>query len=107
MPYDDPDPVDPMVLNAMAFDVEDEAAIREMAECFIEEYFRLGFEPERILHMFRVRGYAGPNLAYYTLGEPVIRTMINELAPLWAGRSAMTQYETSPAGDVCLPVLDG
>ncbi len=78
MPYGEPDATDPMTLHGVVMKTEDDRAMHEMAECFVEEYIRIGFEPERILRMFRTRGYAGPNLAYQTLGDDAIRAIIHE-----------------------------
>jgi len=59
-----------------------------MAECFIDEYARLGFDAERILHMFRVKGYAGPYMATELLGEPAIRDLVEIVLARWGGRRA-------------------
>ena len=67
MPYDDPDATDPMTLHGVVVETESDAAMRDMAECFVEEYIRSGFEADRILKMFQTQGYAGPFLAYQTL----------------------------------------
>ncbi len=106
MPYDDPDATDPMTLRGVVVQTEDDRAVREMAECFIEEYARLGFDSDRILRMFKTRGYAGPFMAYEALGEAAIRALI-------AGQMSLrTHYRPSAMspgkanGDITLPVLD-
>ncbi len=81
MPCNDPDPSDPMTLHGVVVDTEDCRAMREMAECFVEEYARLSVDEDRILRMFTTQGYAGPFLAYQTLGEDAIRKIIdNEMS---------------------------
>jgi len=89
MPYGEPDNSDPMVLNGVVLE-DGEAppidAVREMAECFIDEYARLGFDANRILHMFRTRGFAGPYMAAEILGEAVIRELVDLVLARWGGR---------------------
>ncbi len=106
MPYDDPDATDPMTLHGVVIETKSDAAMRDMAECFVEEYLRSGFDEDRILKMFQTQGYAGPFLAYQTLGEDAIRRMINELIPLWGGRKDKTRLSPSATGQISLPVLD-
>ena len=107
MPYDDPDATDPMTLHGVVVETESDAAMREMAECFVEEYIRGGFDEDRILKMFQTQGYAGPFLAYQTLGEDAIRRIIDELIPLWGRRKHETARSSSGTGQVSLPVLGG
>lgn len=105
MPYDDPDPTDPMTLVGVECPTADEGAMRVMAECFIEEYVRLGFDEERLLRLFRTRGYAGPNLAWQALGEEAIRAMIAE--QLDCRRTAPPRLDVVSAGyGFTLPVLE-
>ncbi len=106
MPYDDPDATDPMTLHGVVVETESDAAMRDMAECFVEEYIRSGFDEDRILKMFKTTGYAGPFLAYQTLGEDAIRRIIDELVPLWGGRKDETAQSPSVAGQISLPVLE-
>ena len=106
MPYDDPDPTDPMTLHGVVIETEDDSAMRDMAECFVEEYIRSGFDADRILRMFRTEGYAGPFLAYQTLGEDAIRRIIDELLALWGGRAAKAPAVPDTGGRTSLPVLE-
>ncbi len=105
MPYDDPDATDPMTLHGVAVETESDAAMRDMAECFVEEYVRSGFEADRILRMFKTRGYAGPFLAWQTLGEEIIRSIIAEYMRPRGPRQGPSAVER-PTGDIALPVLD-
>lgn len=106
MPYDDPDATDPMTLHGVVVETQSDAAMREMAECFVEEYLRGGFDAEWILKMFKTQAYAGPLLAYQTLGEDGIRSIIDELIPLWGGRKKKTERSPSGDGTISLPVLE-
>ena len=106
MPYNEPDATDPMTLTGVVIETEDDRALREMADCFVEEYTRLGFDPQRLLHMFKTRGYVGPFMAYSALGEPAIRALIEEHArrrgPV---RSASCGSESAPGINIPLNVL--
>ena len=86
MPYDDPDATDPMTLHGVVVETSDNAAMLEMAECFIDEYARLGFDANRILHMFNTRGYAGPFMAKGALGEEKIHELVQRVLARWGGR---------------------
>ena len=107
MPYDDPDGTDPMTLHGVVLDTAAPPleAMREMAECFVEEYARMGFEPQRILRMFQTRGYAGPYMAYEELGETAIRTLIDETVERWGPRRAPEIVEHRTAQVIGLRVL--
>lgn len=111
MPYDDPDATDPMTLHGVMFDTDGDAAQREMAACFIEEYIRLGFDRPRLVKLFQTRGYAGPYMARRVLGEETIVQMIDELLARWGPRLPADR-DCSPAApgrleETCSPVAPG
>ncbi len=106
MPYDDPDAGDPMTLHGVLIETEDDGAMREMAECFIEEFARLGFDAGRILKLFTNPGYAGPFLAYQTLGDEAIRAFIDEQMSLRNHDRSGTPPLRGAGGEISLPVLD-
>lgn len=107
MPYDDPDPTDPMTLHGVVVETADESAMIEMAECFIDEYARLGFDANRILHMFDTRGYAGPFMAATVLGRERIRQLVEAVLARWGGRRAAVPCRATGTQDVSLTVLNG
>jgi hypothetical protein len=89
MPYGEPESTDPMTINGVVLEdigAPPEEAVREMAECFIDEYARLGFDANRILHMFKTKGYAGPYMATCVLGENSIRELVNLVLARWGGK---------------------
>ena len=86
MPYDDPDPTDPMTLHGVAVETDDPTAMREMASCFIDEYLRMGFTRDRVLGMFKIPQYIGPYMAYESLGKETITELIDEIASRWGDR---------------------
>ena len=77
MPYDDPDPGDPIVLVGVELpgDVE---AIRDMAWVFAEELARMGFGAPRIAELFRSPFYAGAHHALRLLGDTEVGAIIVE-----------------------------
>jgi hypothetical protein len=77
-------------------------AVREMAECFIDEYARLGFDANRILHMFRTKGYAGPYMATEILGEEAIRDLVDLVLARWGGRRAGATVPVSEKREISL-----
>ncbi len=111
MPFADPDQTDPMILNGVAVEIDDDEAvnaIEEMAVCFIEEFLRMGFDPQRVLAMFPKPGYAGPHLAWRRLGRERIEVLIEQQARLRGHRVSepAARAERRPGGDLSLPVLD-
>lgn len=105
MPFEDPDPTDPMTLTGVELTVDDPGSVREMAECFIEEYVRLGHSAASISEMFESRQFAGPTLAVTQLGMKVIREMIEQQFLLRGPRAARLQVDRDPGGAINLPVL--
>jgi hypothetical protein len=71
-----------MTLHGVTVEVEDDSAMRDMAECFIEEFGRMGFSEEKLLRVFREPAYAGPHLAYLTFGEAWVADLIGEYMAL-------------------------
>lgn len=107
MPYDDPDPTDPMMLHGVAVETSNDAAMAEMAECFIDEYARLGFDANRILHMFNTRGYSGPFMATTALGQDRIRELVSTVLDRWGGRRDAAVARAQKNRSVSLTVLNG
>ena len=107
MPYDDPDPTDPMTLHGVVIETADDTAMLEMAECFIDEYARLGFDANRILHMFNTRGYAGPFMATTALGKERICELVDTVLARWGGRRAAVTGAAVGKQEVSLTVLNG
>ncbi|MCP4245778.1 MAG: hypothetical protein GY778_01895 [bacterium] len=106
MPYDDPDATDPLTLHGVVVQTEDDRAMRDMAECFVEEYLRSGSNAGEIVKMFQTQGYAGPHLAYQTLGSAAIERIIEQQLSLRGNRKP--KAPGAPVGEqrISLPVLD-
>jgi hypothetical protein len=82
MPKDEFDFEDPFELNGMAL-LTHEDTTGQMAECFIEEFLRLGYGHKQLLALFRNPHYLGPHMVYEKQGEPFIRELIAEVFARW------------------------
>ena len=82
MPKDEFDFEDPFELNGMAF-LTHEDTTNDMAECFTEEFMRMGYSHKQILALFRNPQYLGPHMALEKRGEPFIRYLIAEVFARW------------------------
>ncbi len=78
MPMRETDPEDPMELVGVRLPVADAKALEAMAECFAEEFIRLGYSEKDVFALFENSFYAGPHRAFCELGAARIREMINE-----------------------------
>jgi hypothetical protein len=76
MPMREADTDDPMELVGVRLPVADDQAMRDMAECFVEEFVRLGHTADELMRMFRNPFYAGVHQAYRVLGEAPIGELI-------------------------------
>ncbi|MHC4234839.1 MAG: hypothetical protein ACYSUQ_06965 [Planctomycetota bacterium] len=106
MPYDDPDPTDPLTLHGMVVETKDDGAMKEMAECFVEEYARLGFDADRILRILQTSGYAGPLLSWRALGREAISNIIDQQMSLRNRQGSQHTHDTQASDEIKLPVLD-
>jgi hypothetical protein len=77
VPYDDPEPDDPHVLVGVSLP-GDEAATREMAEAFADEFAQMGFGRERLLRLFSSPFYAGAHAALQLLGVAEVERIVEE-----------------------------
>lgn len=53
-----------------------EDRLTAMAECFIEEFARMGYSDSALLAVFQNPFYQGPHLAYQAFGEAGVRRLI-------------------------------
>jgi hemerythrin-like domain-containing protein len=100
MPYQDPDPTDPMTFHAMGLETDDPGVHREMALAFIEEYMRMGYGRDRVISLFQIPQYIGPFLAYEALGEAVVAELVDEVAERWGGRRDGSEVRRDEYGEV-------
>jgi len=103
MPKDEFDFDDPLELNGVAFLTEEDTSA-EMAECFAEEFMRMGYNHKQVLALFRNPHYVGPNMVLVNKGEPFVRDIIAETFARWGrpiqwsirGGSRREEAQTSP-----------
>ncbi len=82
MPYDHPEPDDPLMLVGVTLPA-DEGASRDMAYAFAEEFARMGYGAERLLLLFQNPYYAAAHGAYRTLGAAAVRAIVAECVACW------------------------
>ncbi len=82
MPKDEFDVEDPLELNGITLLTEEDTT-DEMAECFIEEFMRLGYGAQQILALFRNPYYLGMNMVLEKRGEPFVRDRIAGVFARW------------------------
>jgi len=99
MPKDEFDFEDPFELNGMAF-LSHKDTTNDMAETFIEEFMRMGYNHQQLLALFRNPHYLGPHMALEKLGEPVIRDLIGDVFARWG------KVITWPVAAGILPVVE-
>ncbi len=71
---------DPMELVGVALPGGD---LAQMAECFVEEYIRAGWDDESLLHLFRDPFYRATHRVYQEKGEMYVRRLIATLRQKW------------------------
>jgi hypothetical protein len=82
MPKDEFDFEDPLELNGVAL-VTEEDTTDAMAECFIEEFMRMGYGHKQIMALFRNPHYLGMNMVLEKRGEGFVRERIAEIFGRW------------------------
>ena len=82
MPKDEFDFDDPMELSGVGL-MTTEDTTEPMAECFIEEFMRLGHNHKQILALFRNPHYLGMNMVLQNRGEEFVRDKITEIFSRW------------------------
>jgi hypothetical protein len=82
MPKDEFDWDDPWELNGVSLTCEADTT-GAMADCFIEEFLRLGYNAKQILALFRNPHYAGMHLVVQHRGEAFVRERIAEVFARW------------------------
>lgn len=103
MPKDEFDFDDPFELNGMAM-LTHQDTTNDMAECFIEEFMRLGYGHKQILALFRNPHYLGPNMALQKRGEPFIRELIAEVFACWGKAVTWTNATPNPLTPALSPL---
>jgi hypothetical protein len=82
MPKDESDPEDPLELCGVGLLTHEDTS-EMMAECFIEEFLRLGYDHRQVLALFRNRHYTGMNMVLENRGEEFVKAKITEVFGWW------------------------
>ncbi len=93
MPKDEFDFEDPLELNGVAL-LTDEDTSGAMAECFVEEFMRMGYNHKQVLALFRNPHYTGMNMVLQNKGEPFVRDVIADVFARWG---KVIQWNTGEA----------
>jgi len=96
MPKDETDPDDPMELRGIELVTEEDTST-VMAECFIEEFMRLGNGAGQILALFRNPHYTGVNRVLQNRGERFVREKIVEVFSWWKQSADFSESPTAPS----------
>jgi hypothetical protein len=84
MPAKDPDSTDPLGLNAVGVPDETGEGTRQMAECFAEEFLRLGHGPEQVIELFRSPRHRLAHHAWTVLGAQSVTEIVTQAAAIWS-----------------------
>jgi len=90
MPYREPDPTDPSMLVGNEVECS-MVELNEMATAFAAELAQMGHGTERIMTWFRQPSFAGPYLAWSSLGEEKIRALVGEAVDFWSRCSVVVR----------------
>jgi len=91
----EPEADDPFALQGVGVPDPEGAAARDMAECFAEEFLRLGFPPGRVLALFDSPRYPLAHQAYAQLGAQETRALIERLAAIWSPTARRPRIESA------------
>ncbi|MBI3734222.1 MAG: hypothetical protein HY259_12325, partial [Chloroflexi bacterium] len=73
---------DPMQLVGMVVPGED-GQLEAMAECFVEEYVRMGWDERRLMTLFTNPMFLGTHRIYQLKGEDYVRDLIRQTCAKW------------------------
>lgn len=82
MPKDEFDPEDPMEAVAVELPADEDTLV-PMAECFIEEFMRMGYSQAQIAGMFENPFYAGLLMVTRARGREFVRQLIADTFRKW------------------------
>lgn len=87
MPKDEFDTEDPLELVGMVVAGEP-GQLEAMAECFVEEYVRMGWDEQRLMTLFVNPLFMATHRIYRQKGEEYVRALIRRMCAKWNVRPA-------------------
>lgn len=87
MPKETFDSDDPLELVGMVMPGEP-GQLEAMAECFIEEYVRLGWNEDRLMPLFTNPMFLATHRIYRQKGEDYVRSLIRSVCAKWRMRGS-------------------
>jgi hypothetical protein len=85
MPYEEFDSDDPMDLVGMVLPGEP-GQLEAMAECFVEEYVRMGWDEPRLMTLFINPLFMATHRIYRLKGDAYVRRLIQKVVAKWGFR---------------------
>jgi hypothetical protein len=82
MPKHETDPEDPLELTGVELITLTDTT-QDMAECLIEEFMRLGYNPKQVLALFRQPHYIGMHRVWRRMGEAWTRQRVEDVFRRW------------------------
>ncbi len=82
MPHKEFADEDPMELVGVVVPAE-AGQIEAMAECFVEEYVRMGWDERRLMPLFRSPQFLATHRIYREKGEAYVRELIRSTRAKW------------------------
>ncbi len=76
-PFEDDDPMELIGVALPEGDME------AAAEALVEEFVRMGFDDEQLLHLFKNPFYTGTPQIYQQTGEEYVRALIEKIRLRW------------------------
>jgi len=87
MPKDEFEDDDPMELTGMVLPGEP-GQLEAMAECFVEEYVRMGWDEPRLMTLFTHPLFMATHRIYRQKGEGYVRDLIRKSVAKWTVRAS-------------------
>ena len=99
MPHDEFVDEDPLGLVGMVMPGE-EGQLEAMAECFVEEYARMGWDERRLMTLFVSPMFLATHRVYKLKGEEYVRELIRRTRAKWGvtAKREILSRSTAPAG---------
>ena len=98
MAYDELESDDPMELTGMVLPGEP-GQLEAMAECFVEEYVRMGWDERRLMTLFINPTFLATHRIYRLKGEGYVRELIRRMCVKWGGRVTAVSRTLPASGE--------